>query len=88
MPQKNLSPAAGYTAAKNDTRYLRSWQLSPPKDFPFGKDLIMPLPSMYGKLQQSDLPDSTMQWSAITAENRGIVNVSRKYGAKKMTHAG
>ena len=80
---EGLSAAAGYIAAQNDTRYLRSWQLSPPKDFPFGKDLIMPLPSMYGKLQQSDLPDSTMQWSAITAENRGIVNVSRKYGAKE-----
>lgn len=80
---EGLSPAPGYIAAQNDTRYLRNWQLSPPKDFPFGKDLIIPLPSMYGKLQQSELPDSTTQWSTTTAESRGIVNVSRKYGLKE-----
>jgi hypothetical protein len=40
----------------------------------------MPLPSMFGKLQQSDLPDSTTQWSPIKAESRAIVNLSRKFG--------
>ncbi|MEP7317221.1 MAG: hypothetical protein ABI921_00715 [Panacibacter sp.] len=80
---EGINPVAGYAASYSDTRYLRNWQLSTPKDFPFGKDLIMPLPGMYGKLQQSELPDSTMQWSALTAESRGIVNVSRKYGAKE-----
>ena len=80
---EGLGAEAGYAATYSDTRYLRNWQLSTPKDFPFGKDLIIPLPSMYGKLQQSELPDSTMQWTPVTAESRAIINVSRKYGAKE-----
>jgi len=38
--------------------------VSDQKDFPFGKDLVMPLPSMYGKLTASDLPDSSTQIAA------------------------
>ena len=76
-----LPPRTGSSSTYSDTRYIRNWELSPSKDFPFGKDIIMPLPSMYGRLQQSDLPDSTTQWSPIKAESRGIVNLSRKYGA-------
>lgn len=75
-----LSFQSGYDATYSDTRYIRNWELSPSREFPFGKDIIMPLPSMNGKLNDSDLPDSTMQWSAIEAERRGIVNLSRKYG--------
>ncbi len=79
---EGLSPEPGYTGIYNDTRYLKSWQVSAPKDFPFGKDLIMPLPSMYGKLTQSELPDSTTQWTSIQAENRGIINLSRIYSSR------
>jgi hypothetical protein len=79
---EGLNPEAGYSSTYSDTRYLRSWMVSPPKDFPFGKEIIISLPSMFGTLNKSDLPDSTMQWSAIKAENRGIVNLSRKFGAK------
>ncbi|WP_153797122.1 hypothetical protein [Foetidibacter luteolus] len=78
---EGLPSQAAYNITRNDTRYLRNWQVSPSKVFSFGKDVVMPLPSMYGKLQQSELPDSTVQWSAIKAEPRGIVNLSRKYGA-------
>jgi hypothetical protein len=78
---EGLPSQAGTNSTYNDTRYLRNWELSPSKDFPFGKDIIMPLPSMYGSLQQSELPDSTTQWSPIKAESRGIINVSRKYGS-------
>jgi hypothetical protein len=77
-----LDPGAGYSSIYNDTRYIRNWMVSAPKDFPFGKELIISLPSMYGTLIKSDLPDSTMQWSAIKAESRGIVNLSRKFGMK------
>ena len=76
-----LSPEPGTNFTYSDTRYIRNWELSPAKDFPFGKDLIMPLPSMHGSLVQSELPDSNTQWSAIKAESRGVVNVSRKYGS-------
>jgi len=80
---EGLSPEASYPSTYSDTRYLRNWELSAPKDFPFGKEVIMQLPSMYGTLQQSDLPDSNTQWSAVKAESRSIVNLSRKFGSKE-----
>lgn len=79
---EGLSPAPGYSSTNNDTRYIRNWQVSPAKDFPFGREIIMPLPSLEGKLTASELPDSTTSWSAIKAESRGIVNLSRIYGFK------
>jgi hypothetical protein len=79
---EGLSPEPGYISTYNDTRYLRSWMVSPQKDFPFGKEVVMPLPSMYGSLNASDLPDSAAQWSKIEAESRAIVNLSRIYGHK------
>ena len=35
---------------------------------------------MHGRIVGSSLPDSSTQWTAIKAEDRGIVNLSRKYG--------
>ena len=83
MLQKDLSPDAGYISTYNDTRYLRKWWVSPAIDFDFGKDVVMQLPSMYGTLNRSSLPDSAMQWSPIKAESRGIINLSRIYGHKE-----
>lgn len=80
---EGLHPEEGYISTSNDPRYLRNWQFSAPKDFPFGKDVVMPLPSMYGTLSATELPDSTTQWSNIQAESRGIVNLSRIYGHKE-----
>ena len=74
-----LSPEAGMDITANDTRYLRKWQVSGPIDFPFGKDIIMPLPSAYGSLTKSELPDSTTVWNALEAGNRAMVNLSRIY---------
>lgn len=77
---EGLSGDPGYNSTVNDTRYIRNWMVSPAKSFPFGKELIIPLPSMYGTLNASDLPDSATQWSPIKAEPRAIVNLSRIYG--------
>ncbi|NJB71612.1 hypothetical protein GGR42_002074 [Saonia flava] len=77
---ENLSPEAGYISAHNDTRYLRNWEVTEPINFPFGKDIEFPLPSMYGKINSSNLPDSTTIWKPIKAESRAIVNLSREYG--------
>ena len=54
-----------------------------PIDFPFGKDIIMQLPSMYGTLNRSQLPDSTTKWTPVKAESRSIINLSRIYGHKE-----
>ena len=80
---EELSPEAGYTATYNDTRYLRNWKISKAIDFPFGQDIKIPLPSMYGKIVASDLPDSTAVWNPIKAESRAIVNLSRDFGSAK-----
>ena len=78
---EGLSAQAGPIATYSDTRYIRSWELSPSKDFPFGKDIIMPLPSMHGNLYNSELPDSSTIWTPVSAESRGFINVSRRCGA-------
>jgi hypothetical protein len=80
---EGLNAEAGYISTYNDTRYLRKWMVGPAVDFPFGKEVVMQLPSMYGTLNKSQLPDSTLQWSPIKAESRGIINLSRMYGHKE-----
>jgi len=75
-----LSPEAGFMAISNDTRYLRSWMVSQPSDFPFGREVKMKLPSANGTIEESELPDSTAQWLPIRAEGRAIVNLTRKFG--------
>ena len=79
---EGLNPEAGYISAYNDTRYLRNWMVTAAKDFPFGREVIVPLPSMFGTLNNSELPDSATQWQSIKAESRGIINLSRIYGHK------
>jgi len=78
---ENLAGDAGYNSVVNDTRYLRNWLVTAAQTFSFGKEIVMPLPSMYGKLQRSELPDSSAQWTPVKAESRAIVNLSRKFGA-------
>lgn len=80
---ESLDAAPASNIIANDTRYLRKWQVAPPVDFPFGKEIVISLPSMYGTLNKSDLPDSSTKWQPIIANNRGIVNVSNLYGGKE-----
>lgn len=76
-----LPSESGYSRVVFDPFYLRNWMVSSALDFPFGKDLLFPLPSMYGTLNESDLPDSTTQWRSISTDHRGMVNLSRLFGA-------
>ncbi len=80
---EDLSGEPGYDPTHSDTRYIRNWMLSEPLDFPYGRDLQLQLPTMYGEAQKSDLPDSSMVWTPIRAENRALVNISRRYGLKR-----
>lgn len=80
---EGLGPDAGYNSTYNDTRYVRSWMVTTPKDYAFGKEVVMPLPSMYGTINASEFPDSTTQWQPVKAESRGIINLSRIYGHKQ-----
>ena len=77
---EDLPAVAGYDPTINDTRYLRNWWVTPPVDFPFGRDLVLDLPSMFGGEVDSDLPDSTTKWMPIRTEHRALVNLSRPFG--------
>lgn len=78
---EDVTPEAGYSATYNDPRYIRNWHVAESIDFPFGKDIIIPLPSMYGALVKSDLPDSATKWTPIEAESRAVVNLNKKFGS-------
>ncbi len=78
---EGLNPDAGVVSTENDPRYIRNWQVSNAIDFPFGNDLVIALPGMYGTLIKSDLPDSTTKWENLYAEDRALVNLTRKFGA-------
>ena len=77
---EDLPAAPGYISTCNDTRYLRHWKVSTPRDLPQGKDIVLALPYMGGTPAKAELPDSTTQWTPIHAESRGIVNLTRKFG--------
>jgi hypothetical protein len=74
---ENLDPAPGYISTCNDPRYLRNWQVSKSSSFEFGKEITPPIM----RVATPDYPDSTTQWTSIMAEDRGIVNLTRLYGA-------
>ncbi|MCS3798009.1 hypothetical protein [Niastella sp. OAS944] len=74
---ENLDPAPGYISSYNDTRYLRNWQVSKGIGFEFGKEIIPPIM----RVATLGFPDSTTEWTNITAEDRGIVNLTRLFGA-------
>lgn len=75
----NLNPAPGYISTYNDTRYLRNWQVSEAGEFEHGKEIIPPFTGSPRK--SPGFPDSTTQWTTLTAEDRGIVNLTRRFGA-------
>lgn len=77
---ENLSPAAGYRLSGNDSRYLRHWEVTEPREFPYGQEVVHNYPYMGGSPVVSQLPDSTQRWSPISAGEREIVNLSRVFG--------
>jgi hypothetical protein len=77
---EHLDPTQGYISTYNDTRYLRNWQVSKASDFEHGKEIIPPFTGS-GRHISPAYPDSTTQWTTITAEDRGIVNLTRRFGA-------
>lgn len=78
---EGLSPEQGYISAYNDPRYLRNWLVSPAAAFAYGKEIAPPLPG--GLNRTPTFPDSTAKWTAIAAEDRGIVNLTRLYGYER-----
>ena len=66
---EGLSAQPGADLTMHDTRYIRNWQVSDPAALPSGQELNAFM-----------LPKPGTNWEAITAERRGLVNLSRKFG--------
>lgn len=66
---EGLSSTEGFDPTWHDNRYLRNWQFSQPVALPRGQELT-----------NDNLPDITTRWQDITAERRGLVNLTRVYG--------
>lgn len=67
-----LSPAEGFDPTYNDPRFLRQWLVNKPVALPFGKEVA-----------GADLPGAATKWDSITAERRGLVNLTRLFGIDK-----
>ena len=64
-----LAPGTGYDPTHNDVRYLRNWQVTQPTILESGREVTA-----------ADLPGADAEWSPITAERFGLVNLSRRFG--------
>jgi len=64
-----LLPAEGIDPVAHDPRYLREWSVSQPQPLPNGQELFA-----------GALPPKETVWENITAERRGLVNLTRRFG--------
>lgn len=66
----DLSPLEGIDPTRHDLNYIRKWAVTTAKVLAPGKELT-----------QVDLPVDTVKWFPITAERRGMINLTRLYGS-------
>lgn len=71
MPDQtaDLPSTAGYDRTMGDPHYLRSWEVTEPIDFPQTQDLT-----------EKEVPDSNTSWQSMQAEQRALVNLTRRFG--------
>jgi hypothetical protein len=67
---EGLSPVEGPDPTSNDPRYIRHWQVTQPDSIPRGIDFSNDL-----------MPGKQTIWMPVVAERRGLVNLTRLYGA-------
>jgi hypothetical protein len=66
---EGLSATEGFDPTYHDNRYLKNWQVTQPIALPRGQELT-----------DDNVPGITTQWQKITAERRGMINLTRLYG--------
>lgn len=66
---EGLSPKEGWDPTYNDSRYIRNWKMSQPSSLAKGRELFA-----------EELPAKETEWQNITAERRGLINLTRIYG--------
>ncbi|MGN7821431.1 hypothetical protein ACTJJB_14965 [Chitinophaga sp. 22536] len=64
---EGLSPVPGVDPTFNDPRYLRKWLVSKPDSLPHELNILTGLPKQ-------------TTWDTITAERRGLINLTRQFG--------
>lgn len=65
---EDLSPREGFDPEQADPRYLRTWEVNTPAPLPAGQELYT------GGISKID-----SNWQSITAERRGLINLSRRF---------
>ena len=71
----DLPEVEGYDPTYSDTRYLKNWLVSTPVDLAFNRDIMKP-----GVVIDSTLLNDS-SWKPLVTERRGMVNLTREYGA-------
>ncbi len=69
---EGLSSREGFDPTHHDPRYVRSWQVSDPQPLPRGRELY-----------DGDHPKPAASWQDINAERRGLINMTRIFGASE-----
>lgn len=69
---EGLDSTAGIDPTANDPQYIRQWQVSTP---------IVTTPKI--ELNYDWIPNKETKWEPITAERRGLVNLTRKFGGSE-----
>lgn len=77
----DLPNQPGIDPSTNDPRYLRTWQVSEPVALPFGRDVMRGIRFNPGVAIDTTLLNEETQWKAQEAGYRGVVNLTRPYGA-------
>jgi hypothetical protein len=67
-----LSPVEGFDPTYHDSRYLRNWAVTTPALLLLGKDV-----------DNSSIPVADTKWDTVTAERRGLINLTRLFGITK-----
>jgi hypothetical protein len=70
---EGLPAREGFDPTHHDPRYIRTWQVSDPKELPSGKDLY-----------NVDFPTNATGWQTVNSERRGMINLTRDFGASNL----
>lgn len=71
---EGLAPTEGIDPVKHDMNYVRRWEVTAPQRLAEGS---LPL--------VADAPKNATRWKPLLAERRGLLNLSRRFGASDTT---
>lgn len=69
---EGLPAREGFDPTYHDPRYIRSWQVTEPLPLPRGRELY-----------EADFPRLAVKWQEVVAERRGLMNMTRMFGASE-----